>query len=930
MLSAQLSVIEYLAETPTEKKRIIYFDGNDDSLFGVTQAVISETKDSADIANENAKVTFTGNNDDVSTKIDEVKAFVTGSTGAVNSGLLGQYDLQATINGVTAGIDTAQKAIAESIENTETTYRLTAEYETRPLRNAATWLFSNDENERAAAGFRFMASAIDIARRFGLIREEDGEPETVNTITLGNAVVTNTLTTGGGVDTERTSEITAGVIRTGEITPGVIQANEITPGTIQTNEITPGGGQTNEITPGGSVVRTSTNELIPGTESFSQITQGVIPPIEARLAVSADQESAEEAAEEASGAAQIALGQNPAALPVAGIKLSEDSFVNEDGTVVYTAQFQVEDSDAVMDVITEIDEASGTVHRIKIVTEGDGTQIIDEFFGDTHGNGKHTTLTIDAEGNAYTELESIEELQEFIERTISFSVNANVSDSQSKLNKLKTTLENIKSKTITVSTNTPKDKSSFAATFAGLLGLPKAANGALNFKGGYALINEEGPEIVAANGTASIYANGFPTVAKIPGGATIYTAEETASMLGGKTSIPAYADGAKGSITDFIAAVGGTFADYVAKEKGTLPKDKKKDEEEEKKKTEREEWEERQSSQSQSSEEGEEASFWDTIRAYIDYGLKKIQYQIDSYQDDITAIERARDALIKPIEEELEDLDYSLSMLQYEVTLLERARDDAIKPLDKEIERLEKARDINKEDLDLEEKRKALEDARYQRTIRYFNEATGQWEWMADQKAIKEAEEAYADALAEYEITALKRERDAIEDQYKEQIEALEDQEEVIERKQEDLEHEKTKIEYEYGESIDPLQDALDQLQQVYDDLDKYYQRLVDAVEVPLESLTDALQKMMSAGENYVAQMEGTVRLLDALYALAPTWSAITVGDIGKYSPEQGKYGSYSSVDQSTTIIVDGITIDGTDATTMSRILGKHRLYGRK
>ena len=286
--------------------------------------------------------------------------------------------------------------------------------------------------------------------------------------------------------------------------------------------------------------------------------------------------------------------------------------------------------------------------------------------------------------------------------------------------------------------------------------------------------------------------------------------------------------------------------------------------------------------------------------------------------------------MLKPIEEELDDLDYSLSMLQYEVTLLERARDDAIKPLNKEIERLEKERDINKENIDLEEKRQALEDARHQRTIRYFNEETGQWEWMADAKAIKEAEEAYADALADFEITTLKRERDAIEDQYKEQIEALEDQEEVIKRKQEDLEHEKTKIEYEYGESIDPLQDALDKLQQTYDDLDKYYQRLVDAVEVPLESLTDALQKMMAAGDNYTAQMEGTVKLLDALYALAPTWSAVTVGDIGQYSPEQGQYGSYTTVDQSTTIIVDGITIDGSDAKTMQSILGKYRLYSRK
>ena len=122
--------------------------------------------------------------------------------------------------------------------------------------------------------------------------------------------------------------------------------------------------------------------------------------VHAGLEVTADTASAKEAAEEASETAQVALGQNPAALPVAGVQLSEDSFMTEDGTTVYTAQFQVEDSDAVIDVITEIDEAAETVHRIKIVTEGDGTQVIDEYFGDLQGNGKHTTLTIDAEGNA--------------------------------------------------------------------------------------------------------------------------------------------------------------------------------------------------------------------------------------------------------------------------------------------------------------------------------------------------------------------------------------------------------------------------------------------------------------------------------------------------------------------------------------------------
>lgn len=279
-------------------------------------------------------------------------------------------------------------------------------------------------------------------------------------------------------------------------------------------------------------------------------------------------------------------------------------------------------------------------------------------------------------------------------------------------------------------------------------------------------------------------------------------------------------------------------------------------------------------------------------------------------------------------------MDYSLSMLQYEVTLLERARDDAVKPLDKEIERLEKARDLSKEEYDLEEKRKALEDARHQRTIRYFNEESGQWEWMADQQAIQEAEKAYNDALADHEIAMLKRERDAIYDSFQEQIDAFEEQEETLERRQEDLEHEKTKIEYEYGESIDPIQDQLDALQQTYDDLDKYYQRLVDAVEVPMESLTAALKEMASAGKGYTAQLANTTQLLDALYSLAPTWSAVGLTDIGKYVPDQRQYGGTGAgvgkIDQSTNVYVEKMQIEGNDAKTIGDILKKSKLYSER
>ena len=521
-------------------------------------------------------------------------------------------------------------------------------------------------------------------------------------------------------------------------------------------------------------------------------------------------------------------------------------------------------------------------------------------------------ITIDANGNAMTDLTSIEEVTELLERTVNLSVYVNTADSQSRLNKLKNTLAEIKSKTVTVTTRTVGGGGNQS-------NYEKNAKGTDSFRGGMSLINEEGPELIAANGEASIYGGGMPTIAKIPRGAKIFTAEETAKILGSRLSMPAYAEGTNtiGDVASLFEAVVGGVGHGVVEAKLDPPKEEKKEEEEEKK----------SSGGGGSSKSEEDEEFWETIRKYIEYGLKKIQYQIDSYQDDITAIERARDALIKPIDEELEDLDYALEMLRYEVKLLERARDDAIKPLDEQIEALEKARDVTEEEIDLEEKRQALEDARHQRTIRYFNEETGQWEWMADQKAIADAEKAYNDALAEHEINVLKRQKEAIEEEYEAQIKALEEQEEILERREEDLEHEKTKIEYEYGEAIDPLQEALDKLQETYDDIDKYYQRLVDAVEVPTESLTEALYKMLSAGEQYSSQLESTVNLLNALYELAPTWSAVEVSDIGQYLPENGQYGNYNSVDQSTTVIIEGVTIEGSEARTLAEIFSKQRLY---
>ena len=71
------------------------------------------------------------------------------------------------------------------------------------------------------------------------------------------------------------------------------------------------------------------------------------------------------------------------------------------------------------------------------------------------------------------------------------------------------------------------------------------ASGTSSAPGGPALVNENGPEMISANGLAWIAGGGRPTVTMLPKGATVLTAQQTRSATGGRriSGIPAYAGG---------------------------------------------------------------------------------------------------------------------------------------------------------------------------------------------------------------------------------------------------------------------------------------------------------------------------------------------------------------------------------------------------
>lgn len=141
-------------------------------------------------------------------------------------------------------------------------------------------------------------------------------------------------------------------------------------------------------------------------------------------------------------------------------------------------------------------------------------------------------------------------------------------------------------------------------------------------------------------------------------------------------------------------------------------------------------------------------------------GFPKTREEIDKIINSVVEATGATDSFIETIEESI-----------YEITGYIEATDDATegtdalknaianlsdKAIEGLIEALEEARDLEKESLDIEEKKlavieaqKALEDAKNARGVYRLNAETGQFEWVQDEKEVKNAEETLQQAIEE-------------------------------------------------------------------------------------------------------------------------------------------------------------------------------------
>lgn len=275
-----------------------------------------------------------------------------------------------------------------------------------------------------------------------------------------------------------------------------------------------------------------------------------------------------------------------------------------------------------------------------------------------------------------------------------------------------------------------------------------AATGKKYSFGGPTLVNDgSGKELIVENGRAYIANGGNPAVVNLSKGAKVYTAEQTRRILmesGIRSAAfgvePVYYTGGPSSGT----------ADYLEGTSGGITEVTEKTDDEKKS--------ESKGNSGGGSKSAGAGSAWEKISKIIPYILQRLQKALDKQTELI-------DKQIESIQKEQEQKDQQNQLEEYQRAVIQAQND--------------------------------LLEAQSNRTVRYLDD-NGQWHWMADAKAVSEAEKNLDDsqqALQDYleELT------------YQAQIQALED--------------EKTRLTEEYGTIGDFWSDILSQYQTPTGDL---------------------------------------------------------------------------------------------------------------
>jgi hypothetical protein len=208
---------------------------------------------------------------------------------------------------------------------------------------------------------------------------------------------------------------------------------------------------------------------------------------------------------------------------------------------------------------------------------------------------------------------------------------------------------------------------------------------------------------------------------------------------------------------------------------------------------------------------------------------------IDRLRDDIDALERERDARIAS------ELGEKKAWIEEEEKAIKAIRRE--QEIAKENQAIADAEaDIQEKKVKLLEAEKNLRNAMRQRTVRYYNAKTGQWEWGADARSVKQAQEEYDRAKKDAEDAEASLPK-LIEDT------ELSRRERILNETKDSVQDVEDAINKEYDGLIKAVEDEIDVLTRGFDDLknewDDLYQKIFGT---STENIEKILQQMLEQG----------------------------------------------------------------------------------
>lgn len=398
------------------------------------------------------------------------------------------------------------------------------------------------------------------------------------------------------------------------------------------------------------------------------------------------------------------------------------------------------------------------------------------------------------------------------------------------------------------------------------------AEGDKNFSGGTALLGDQYsptgkpmPELVITKGSAFIAGANGPEIRTLPAGSQILPYSETKKVLARSgtptNAFPAFASGtdlwkyyygtgsssSSGGSADTSSSTSGSSSGNSSSKKSTSKssssskgsssssdswKDDPKVEEHEKIVSLLESELELMEAQGKPTSEriAKMKQIQEALRDQADYmrSIGADQEEINKLSTEWWRIQEDIEKVQKALWSELEDA------VDKELERARDARDKELEALDKRIEALRKEREEKQEQVTLEEKllaveeaRAALQNAQNERNVRYFNAATGQWEWGADVNTVKSAQENLDSAIK-------------------------------------DLDDYQSELEYEAA--IQAIEERKNAINSAYDALEEGWERITESVQEPTRAISEILADIAQNGTPLMkAQVEQTGLLLGDL-----------------------------------------------------------------